>query len=702
MPSKLPPLQNLRRFGAISWVLWREYRALRRYLREADAAAPSRFAQRLISLGPAFIKLGQVLSTRPDLLPRAYVDALSVLQERAPEVPLAVVTATVEAELGRPVGELFASFEAAPAASASLAQVHRATLRTGQAVAVKVRRPEVDALILHDLDAIGFALRLLGRVAPSRLRRTNLPAFLAEFRRYTLQELDFTREGRVIERFRANFAGRGDVKFPRVHWSHSASGVLTLDWVDGMRLTEAATALDAPAKEALVTLVVDVLMKMFVSDGLFHADLHPGNIVFHEDGTFTLLDFGMYGELSPPQRDRLVLYWLAVVQRQTRRAFHHFKALTKPLPGADEEAFAARFAELAEAFYASRLSEMSFAKVYLEMMKAGYAYGFLFPSALMLHAKALTTAETLVFVLAPDARFERLSRPFIAREFARRVMSLDVLRRRASQLLPELLLLGELPPPEAIDPDWDWDATANAFEAFRSEAERTLQAALELGGLWRDLLEPHLRSALATTPLLEKTDAILPDIWERYYQLEPSIDIQPTFGAVLTTHAAALILALHESLLRHGMAAEMSYALIYRIVWKVYTEMGEPPLLAAAAFTRDPRKRLRLATDLFRHFPFGSPSYAWRDIPTTDGSVAFDCLRCPMADFFARHGASELCVQTACKLDFPLAEKWGGRLERLGTLASGAPRCDFRWFPEEAAASGPSQAGLADPASGPA
>lgn len=599
-------------------------------------------------------------------------------------MPSSIVTGIIEAELGRPVSELFASFDATPTASASLAQVHRATLKTGEAVAVKVRRPDVERLILRDLDAIGFALRLLGHIAPSRLRRTNLQAYLAEFRRYTLQELDFTQEGRVIERFRRNFAGRTEVKFPRVHWSHSASGVLTLGWVDGMRLNEAAAALDAPTKGELVTLVVDVLMKMFVSDGLFHADLHPGNIVFHEDGTFTLLDFGMYGELAPFQRDRLVLYWLAVVQRQPRRAFHHFKALTKPLPGADEDAFAARFAELAEAFYASRLSDVSFAKVCLEMMRAGYTDGFVFPSELMLHAKALTTAEALIFVLAPDARFERLSRPFIAREFARRAISLDLLKRRVSQLLPELLLLGELPPPEAADSAWDRDATADAIEVFRAQAERVLQTALEHGGLWQAVLEPRIRSGLATTPLLDKADAVLNGTWERYYLLEPSIDIQPTLGAVFTTHAAALILALHETLVHHGMATEASYAVIYGIVWQIYTEMGEPPLLAAAAFTRDHRKRLKLATDLFRHFPFGSPSYEWRDVETADGSVAFDCLKCPMAEFFARRGASELCMETACKLDFPLAEKWGGRLERQGTLSSGAARCDFRGHPENA------------------
>lgn len=678
--STRAPLRNLLRLSAISWALLSEYRALRQYIRGKNIHAPSQCAARLISLGPAFVKLGQILSTRPDLLPRGYIDALTVLQERGPEVPAPQITAIVECEFGKPLAESFSSFDPAPVAAASLAQVHRASLKGGTQVAVKIQRPNVEALILRDLDAIDFALRVCGHFFRRRLQRTNLAAFLAEFRRYTLQELDFTQEGRVIDRFRRNFSGRTDVKFPRVHWSHTTRRVLTMDWVEGMRMHEAAQVLDAPTRERLVRLIVDVMLKMFVSDGLFHADLHPGNIFFHADGTFTLLDFGMYGELSSSQRDRLILYWLSVVQRQTRRAFYHFKALTKELPGADAQAFSARFAELAEAFYVSPLSEMSFTKVYLEMMKAGYAFGFMFPSELMLHAKALTTAETLIFVLAPEARFERLSRPFIAREYAGRVASLELIKRRVSQLLPELLLLGELPPPEAIDPDWDWEATVNVLQDFRGRAENALQRALERGGLWEVLLERQLRLTLGTTPLAERAEAVIGHAWDLYYKLEASISVQPTLGAVFTTHAAALILALHRTLNEYGLATEESYRLIYQTVWQFYTRMGEPPLLAACAFTRDHRKRLKLATDIFRHFPFGAPSYEWRDVAATDGAIAFDCIKCPMAEFFARHNASQLCVETACKLDFPLAEKWGGRLERTGTIASGAPYCDFRWY----------------------
>ena len=684
MPAKASAMRNLLRLIVVLRVLLPEYRALRRFVAgKKNDAAPTRFAARLVALGPAFVKLGQMLSTRPDVMPQAYVDALARLQENGPEVPREAIRVTIEKQLGKPVEALFAAFEQRPVAAASLGQVHRATLPDGTVVAVKVQRPELERLVCRDLDALEAGLGWLYRLFPRRLQRTNLRAFLAEFRRYTLQELDFAQEGRVIDRFRSNFKGRVDVKFPTVYWSHTSQRVLTMGWVEGLRLHEAARSLEAEGKQRLVTLLVDVMLQMFVSDGLFHADLHPGNIFFHPDGSFTLLDFGMYGELTSRQRDRFILYWFAVVQRQTRRAFHHFKAQTRMLPGANEEAFFARFAALSEKFYTSHLSEMSFTKVYLNMMTAGYEHGFVFPSELMLHAKALTTAETLIFVLAPDARFERLSRPFIAREYAARAGSLDLLKRRVSQLAPELFLLGELPPPESLDETWDWEATVDVFGELRDRFESTVQRALEGGAFWQSLIERHAEVVLKTTPLAGSVSDLMQQAWDRYYEIEPSVAVQPTLGAVFSTHAAALVLEMHQTLLRHGVTAADSHRLVYDIGWSVYRQMAEPPLLIASAFTRDPRKRLKLATDLFRSFPFGSPSYGWRDVSSPDGAIAFDCVKCPVAEFFASQNASELCVQTFCRLDFPLAETWGGQLKRTGTIASGAQLCDFRWHPGE-------------------
>jgi ubiquinone biosynthesis protein len=256
---------------------------------------------------------------------------------------------------------------------------------------------------------------------------------------------------------------------------------------------------------------------------------------------------------------------------------------------------------------------------------------------------------------------------------------MELVKRRVSQIAPELLLLGEMPPPQALDDTWDWDATVEVAGQLGEQLGDAVRRSLEHGGLWKALLEADARSVLRASALSDEADSVLAQMWDRYYELEPTLPVERTLGSVFTTHLAALTLAMHERLLGSGVAAEESYRLIHDIGWRFYTHMGEAPLLLAGAFTREPRKRLRLATDLFRIFPFGSPGYGWRDVPSADDVVAFDCTRCPVAEFFAKHDASHLCVKTWCNLDFPLTEKWGGRLERTGTIAMGEDHCDFRW-----------------------
>lgn len=274
-PPREHAFQKFLRLSTISWVLLREYRTLSKVAHGATInGAPEKFAAQLVRLGPVFVKLGQILSTRPDVLPPSYIEALATLQENAPPVSIEEVHVTIARELGKPVDEVFATFDTVPVAAASLAQVHRATLQNGTAVAVKIQRPDLERLMKRDLDAMESGMRWLYRVLPGRMRRTNLRDFFAEFRRYTRQELDFLNEARIIGRFRANFATRTDVKFPVVHWKETTRRVLTMDWVEGMRVREAATVLDHDQRHRLVTLLIDVLLQMFVADGLFHADLH--------------------------------------------------------------------------------------------------------------------------------------------------------------------------------------------------------------------------------------------------------------------------------------------------------------------------------------------------------------------------------------------------------------------------------------------
>lgn len=665
-------LRSLMRLIRIFASLSADIRALRRYVPTGDdTRAADRFAENLTALGPVFVKLGQILSTRPDILPEAYVARLTALQEHAPEIAFETVRQVVEEELATSLETAFASFEPTPVAAASLAQVHKARLLDGRTVAVKVQRPGLEPLFHRDLDALELGLRVVRLLAPRRLRRTNLAAFLAEFRRYSLGELDFRAEASVMERFRVNLAEQDGVHIPLTFADLTTARMLTMDWVDGMRLSEAATTLSAQTRSALVDRLVSVLLKMFISDGLFHADLHPGNIVFHADDTFTLLDFGMFGALNTEERDRFVLYWIAVAQRQTRRAYYHFSKQTKPLPDADHVLFQQSFESLATRFYAVPSREASLARTSLAMMRAGYRAGFVFPASLMLHAKALTTAEALLFKLAPDMRFDEISRPFIARELTARLAQSDPLGK-ISQILPELLLTGAMPPAEAIDDTWDRSATHGMWESVlgaRGSSD---------GGIGRAGLAT-LFHRFARRHLGQETEQLLSETWATYDTLETDIPLQPNIGAMLTTHLAALTLALHRTLVSHARSPEQSHALIHAIGWDIYRRMADPPLELARAITADPAKRLRIATDLFRRFPFGPPGYGWRDVDAGEDIVAFDCTKCPVADFFAQNGNAELCTATWCALDFPLAEKWGGRLVRPKTIASGHDHCNFRW-----------------------
>ena len=164
-----------------------------------------------------------------------------------------------------------------------------------------------------------------------------------------------------------------------------------------------------------------------------------------------------------------------------------------------------------------------------------------------------------------------------------------------------------------------------------------------------------------------------------------------TMGAMLTTHLAALTLAVHESLVAQGLSPQVGRRIVYDIGWSIYERMSEVPLVLAKTLTSNPEKQMRIATDLFRQFPFGGPAYGWRDVDAGPNIVGFDCTKCPVAEFFRRHDATELCVQTWCALDYPLAQKWGGHLERNGTIAMGKDRCDFRWHIDAAGASIPTK-----------
>lgn len=266
---------------------------------------PEHMRLALEELGATFVKLGQILSTRGDLLPPEYQTELAKLQDAAPPVPAAAILETVAVELGCDAGAVFATFELQPLAAASIGQAHAATLLDGSEVVVKVRRPGVVAQVEEDLAILA---RLAARAARrSRVaRRYDLPGLTAQFAATLRAELDYVQEGHNAERFAADFADDASVHIPAVHWEATTSQVLTLERLRGVKVSE-APALDATGldRAALARAAASISLRMVFEHGFFHADPHPGNFFVEPDGTIGLIDFGMVGAVDETTRRRL-------------------------------------------------------------------------------------------------------------------------------------------------------------------------------------------------------------------------------------------------------------------------------------------------------------------------------------------------------------------------------------------------------------
>jgi predicted unusual protein kinase regulating ubiquinone biosynthesis (AarF/ABC1/UbiB family) len=350
--------------------------------------------------GPTFVKLGQLLSTRTDLLPDAYIEALSRLQDRCEPVPLAAVAAVIEEEFGLPLDRAFAWFDPAPLAAASLGQVHRARLHDGRDVAVKVQRPDIVDGIVEDLDAIAEIAALADRHTAAG-RRFGFAAMVEEFRRSMLAELDYRREAGNLRLLARNLADFDRIVIPEPFDEYCTGRVLTMEFVDGRPVTAATDpAVDGPA---LAQALAGAYLHQIVEDGFFHADPHPGNMRLTPDGRLAVLDLGMVGRLTGATRDALLQLLVAMSENDGEAAAAAAIALGERRDDVDfeEAVFVRRVTDLVADQHAASIGVVSPGAVLGEVSRVAADTGLRLLPELTMLAKALLNLDEVARRLDP-------------------------------------------------------------------------------------------------------------------------------------------------------------------------------------------------------------------------------------------------------------------------------------------------------------
>ncbi|HIK37347.1 MAG: AarF/ABC1/UbiB kinase family protein [Geminocystis sp.] len=417
---------------------------------------------KLVELGPTFIKIGQVLSTRPDLIPLEYVEELANLQDRVPPFLSEEAIRIIEEELGKKIEEIFEFFERVPLAAASLGQVHRAKLKNGKLVVVKVQRRNLDKLFEVDFKALENIIWIANLIIPG-FRRYEIDLIAKDFFEILSREIDYIKEGENAERFSYNFRDNPRVVVPKVYWEYTTKRVITMEYLPGIKIDdrEALIEKNIPIKP-LIELGVCTYLKQLLEDGFFQSDPHPGNMAVREDGAIIFYDFGAMAEVNVLAKEQMVQTFFAILQKDTDRVLEALIQMGLIKPVGDMTAVRRLISFLLNRFLDKPLDVNAFKEISAEIYQMFEKQPFRLPPQLTFVIKALTTLDGIARTLDSNYSLLAASQPFV-RNLTRSNSSgniLVVFAREGKKLLQQQL---QKPP--------RWERAFNEFQKRLGEGE---------------------------------------------------------------------------------------------------------------------------------------------------------------------------------------------------------------------------------------
>ncbi len=407
--------------------------------------SPVRLREALEDLGPTFIKLGQALAQRPDILPDEYIDELEKLEDSVEEIDSDEIRSIIEQSLDKPVDELFRYFEDDPLASASIAQVHRAELHSGEQVAVKVMKPGVRKQVRTDLRIME---RLISQAEglSGYLQKRHITEIFHQFEAWTRNELDLRKEARNAQRLRSNLEDDDGIRIPYIHTEFSSKDVLTAEYIEGVKIddTDELRRRDIDV-QAVAEHGIDAIMKMVLRDGFFHADPHPANVFVDSQSQIAYVDFGIVGRISPRKRRYLALTLLNAADMDASGVVDSLTKIADVEDRADPEAFEREVEEILLEAEGAAISEMSFAGEFLRIVQAAARNGIILPTQFVAAGKGFVQVEGVGLTIHPGFQPQEQLRSMVQRIVIQQNRPQDVARNFMISLLENRELIEDAP-----------------------------------------------------------------------------------------------------------------------------------------------------------------------------------------------------------------------------------------------------------------